>query len=96
MTTYRRLPDGLRTNISEANRPPDVVVSRLATTMEGKPMDIADFSDELAALVQEALESGVSVADVAATLTAKVSEIETASASEDDAGEGEEEEDEPA
>jgi hypothetical protein len=60
-------------------------------------MDIADFSDELAALVQEALESGVSVADVTATLTAKVSEIETAAASEDDNGAGDEEEgDEPA
>jgi hypothetical protein len=80
MTQYRRLADGLRTNISEANRPPNVVSSAPQSTTEGRPMDIADFSDELAELVQEALDSGIEVSEVKATLHAKLAELDAGQA----------------
>jgi hypothetical protein len=52
----------------------------LFTQPEGKPMDIADFSDELAELVQEALDSGLELSEVKATLHAKLQELEAGQA----------------
>jgi hypothetical protein len=64
----------------------------LFTQLEGKPMDIADFSDELAELVQEALDSGLDVSEVKATLHAKLQELEAGQALEGNESEGEEDE----
>ena len=66
---------------------------RLFTQLEGRPMDIADFSDELAELVQEALDSGLEVSEVKATLTAKLQELDAGQALEgsEDNDNGEEE-----
>lgn len=38
-------------------------------------MDIADFTDQLGELVQEALDAGVTAAEVKATLAAKQQEL---------------------
>jgi hypothetical protein len=49
-------------------------------------MDIADFTDQLAELVQEALDSGISAAEVKATLTAKAQDIPEENGEENEEG----------
>jgi len=65
------------------------------TQMEGRPMDIADFSGELANLVQEALDSGIEVSEVKATLHAKLAELDAGQALEGNQDNDNGEEDEP-
>jgi hypothetical protein len=46
-------------------------------------MDIADFTDQLGELVQEALDAGVSAAEVKATLVAKSQDLNDQEGEED-------------
>lgn len=75
---------------------PDVVSSEVKHTMEGQPMpDLADFADELAALIQEMLDAGVDRDAIMVTLDEKLKEMETETAGAEEPGEAPEDGEEP-